>query len=158
MIKYNIVGPMNNHKYQRGKVYKIISPHTDMIYIGSTTEPTLARRLAGHKGTYNRYLAGNHNYVSSYEILQHPEYRIVLVESYPCDSRDKLLAREQHHIDLAGDTCVNRQRAFTDLTGLTKQDYKKQKIQCDCGLLFSRNNKAAHERTFIHKEYVKMTL
>ena len=112
-----------DNRYQRSKIYKIISPHTDLIYIGSTIEPTLSRRLAGHTGAYKSYLVGKHNYVSSYEILQYPEYKIVLVESYPCDSKDKLLAREQHHIDLAGDNCINTQKAYT---GLTEQEYNRQ--------------------------------
>ena len=111
------------NKYQRGKIYKIISNHTDKIYIGSTTEPTLARRLTGHTQNYKSYLAGNDRYVSSYELLQHPDYKIILIESYPCNSKDELLSREQFHIDLAGEGCVNRFKAFT---GLTKQEYKKQ--------------------------------
>ena len=117
---------MDNNIYQRGKVYKIISPHTEMIYIGSTVEKTLEQRLAGHVRSYKQYLAGKYHYVSSFELLQHPEYRIVLVESCPCDSRDKLLACEQHHIDIFGDGCVNRQKAFTGIFALTKQDYNAQ--------------------------------
>ena len=171
------------NKYQRGKIYKIISNHTDKIYIGSTTEPTLARRLTGHTQNYKCYPAGKQCYISSFELLQYPDYKIVLIESYPCNSKDELLSREQHHIDLAGDNCVNRQKAFT---GLTEQEYFKQryvqnraivinrtkhyyaqnkekiietqnqKIMCDCGTLFSKRNKARHEKTFIHTEYLKM--
>ena len=148
-------------KYQRGKIYKIISPHDDRIYIGSTTEPTLARRLAGHRADYKRYLAGKHNYVSSFEILQYPEYRIVLVELCPCNSKDELLACEQRHIDLAADNCVNKTNPST---GLTREEYNKQyknqwsviKVECDCGKLFTKANKTQHERSFIHTEYLKM--
>ena len=121
---------MDNNKYQRGKIYKIISTHTDKIYIGSTIELTLAQRLAGHKRAYKQYLAGKHRFVTSFELLQHPEYKIVLIESYPCNTRDELLACEQRHIDMAADNCVNRHKAYT---GLSKQEYRKQymKIYCD---------------------------
>ena len=114
---------MEANKYQQGKIYKIISPHTDKIYIGSTTRKTLAQRLTGHRRDYQNYLADSTRYFSSFEILKLTDYRIVLVENYPCNSRDELLAREQHYMDLAGDTCVNMLKAFT---GLTKGEYKAQ--------------------------------
>ena len=216
------------NKYQRGKIYKIISNHTDKIYIGSTTEPTLARRLTGHTRDYKYHLVGKFPFVSSFELLQYPDYKIVLIEFFPCNSKDELLAREQHRIDLAREICVNRQKAFT---GLTVQEYqmqyraenkeilaemnkqyraenkeilaekhkqyraenkemllehkkqyyvenrevliekhkqyntenreiilekRKQKIECECGTVFSKSHKARHERSFIHTEYLKM--
>lgn len=49
-----------------------------------------------------------------------PDYKIVLVEAFPCNSKDELRAREQHHIDLNKEQCVNRIKAFT---GLTKEEY-----------------------------------
>jgi hypothetical protein len=45
-----------DNKYQRGKIYKICSPHTEQIYIGSTTEKTLANRLAKHCAEYQKGL------------------------------------------------------------------------------------------------------
>ena len=206
---------MEANKYQQGKIYKIISPQTDKIYVGSTIRKTLAQRLTGHRRNYKQYLAGQFHYVSSFEILQHPDYRIILIESYPCNSKDKLLAQEQKHIDQAVDSCVNKHKAFT---GLTRDEYKKlhyeqnkdeiaekkknyynenkdeiaekkknyynenkdkiqeyikhysienkatiaekrsQKIQCDCGLMFTKLHKSRHEKSFIHNEYIKMTL
>ena len=38
--------------YSKGKIYKIVCNNTGLIYIGSTCEPTLARRLAKHVGNY----------------------------------------------------------------------------------------------------------
>ncbi len=43
--------------YQQGKIYKIEA--NGLKYIGSTCEPTLARRLAQHKGSYKSWLRGN---------------------------------------------------------------------------------------------------
>lgn len=42
--------------YQLGKIYKIVDNVTGKIYIGSTCEPTLARRLVKHRSDYKRYL------------------------------------------------------------------------------------------------------
>ena len=41
--------------YQDGKIYKIVFNITDECYIGSTCEPTVARRLAGHVKSYIEY-------------------------------------------------------------------------------------------------------
>jgi hypothetical protein len=40
--------------YKDGKIYSIVCNITDECYIGSTTKPTLARRLAGHVISYKR--------------------------------------------------------------------------------------------------------
>ena len=33
------------NKYQRGKIYKIVSNQTEFVYYGSTVEPYLTNRL-----------------------------------------------------------------------------------------------------------------
>ena len=45
--------------YQNGKIYQIIDNTNNNIYIGSTCEPTLARRLSGHVRKYKSYLKDN---------------------------------------------------------------------------------------------------
>ena len=72
--------------YQLGKIYKIECNVTGKVYIGSTCEPILARRLAGHITSYKRYLNGKFHYISSFDVLQNEDYDIVLIESYPCNS------------------------------------------------------------------------
>ena len=84
--------------YSKAKIYKIIDYTTDNIYIGSTCEPSLARRLANHNVHYRAYLKGKYPYVSSFKILENNNYDIQLVEAYACNSRDELHAREGHYI------------------------------------------------------------
>lgn len=91
--------------YQLGKIYKIVCKTTGQQYIGSTCEPTLARRLAGHRGAYNQYLKGNTKYTTSFIILEQGNYEIILIELYPCDSCDELFSREKYHIQTS--ECVN---------------------------------------------------
>jgi len=81
--------------YQQGKIYKIVCNVTGNVYYGSTIVPTLARRLAKHKEKYREYKAGKCNYVTSFEIIDKNDYSIVLVELYPCNTRDELLMRER---------------------------------------------------------------
>ena len=104
--------------YADGKIYKIISPHTDRIYIGSTKEKYLCSRLKVHK-YMNRVSKG----CASRRIMDHGDHKIVLVEKYPCSNRAELIAREQYHLDLNVGICVNEIRACT---GLTRVEYKAQ--------------------------------
>jgi len=91
--------------YQRGKIYKITSG--DLTYIGSTCEPTLARRLAEHINAFKRWKAGTlkTNY-SVFPLIETSQYEITLVELCPCNSKDELTARERFHIET--NVCVNK--------------------------------------------------
>ena len=93
--------------YQKGKIYKIVSNITNDVYIGSTCEPTLARKLAEHYKSYRNYQKGKGNYVTSYKIIETDDYEIVLEESYPCDSKEELHKRERYYIEHT-DNCVNK--------------------------------------------------
>ena len=94
-------------KYQRGKIYKIVDNTNDNIYIGSTCEPTLARRLAKHISIYRAHLKQTQkSYVRSIDIIKNGNYNIVLLENYPCETKDELLARERHYIEAL--VCVNK--------------------------------------------------
>ena len=81
--------------YQDGKIYKIVCNITDECYIGSTTEPTIARRLAGHVSTFKSWKkTGKGDYITSYDIIGRGDYQIFLIENYSCNSRDELHSRE----------------------------------------------------------------
>ena len=59
------------NKYTNGKIYKIVDVGYTKCYIGSTTEPTLGRRMAKHRGDYAHYqrVEGNKGRVSSYSLF-----------------------------------------------------------------------------------------
>ena len=87
--------------YQNGKIYKLVCNTTGLVYFGSTCEPTLARRLAGHTKDYKRGIK-----ISSTKIIENGNYGIFLVETYPCNSRDELNMRERFYIE--NNECVNK--------------------------------------------------
>jgi hypothetical protein len=91
--------------YKNGKIYKLISNHTDKIYVGSTCQP-LCERKAEHKRDYNRYLNGKKNYITSFEIVKYDYCQIILIENYPCNTKEELHARERHFIEQLD--CVNK--------------------------------------------------
>jgi len=93
--------------YQRGKIYKIVCNTTGLTYYGSTIEPTLARRLAKHNGDYKKWKQSNGiRKAYSWKILENNNYEIVLVELYPCNSKDELHKRERFYIE--NNECVNK--------------------------------------------------
>jgi len=83
--------------YQNSKIYKIWSPQTDEIYIGSTTQP-LSKRMVGHRGAFKCYKSGKTNYVSSFKILEYGDARIELIRECPCNNKEQLRAFEGKYI------------------------------------------------------------
>ena len=90
--------------YQKGKIYKIVSSNTPNIYIGSTTKEYLSQRLAQHIIEFRRKRL---NY-SSFEILGAGNYDIILLEDYPCNSKNELHSRERYHIEQNISIAVNK--------------------------------------------------
>ena len=104
-----------DNKYQKGKIYKIVSGQTDKIYIGSTNE-SLKRRLQCHKSRYKT----NNGACSVNEILKYDDVIILLIESYPCNTRRELEEREGFWIGTQ--RCVNCQ-----LPGTWSDEFKRER-------------------------------
>jgi hypothetical protein len=135
--------------YQRGKIYQICSPHTAQIYIGSTTEKTLANRLAKHRAKYQKWKAGNKKFVTSFILLDQPKYFIRLIEAYPCNSKDELLAREQYYIDIHTNVCVNKNKAFyAGNVQAYNKEYNNNNSHCLTKPSTQRANITRHTLTF----------
>ena len=93
--------------YQLGKIYRIFCNVTGLNYYGSTCEPTLARRLAGHKGNFKMWKEDEEQcYITSFRVLINDNFEIVLVELFPCKSKMELHQRERFFIE--ANECVNR--------------------------------------------------
>jgi hypothetical protein len=84
--------------YQQSKIYKIVSPNTDKIYIGSTTKQYLSSRMAHHVCAYKKWLNGEHHKLNSFDVLEFGDCKIILIEPFPCNTKEELEAREYHYI------------------------------------------------------------
>jgi hypothetical protein len=92
--------------YQLCKIYKIVCNTSGLVYYGSTCEPTLARRLAGHRGSFESWKrGGSKDYVRSHDCFKNENYYIVLVELFPCNSKMELHKREKFFIE--NNACIN---------------------------------------------------
>lgn len=90
--------------YQTGKIY-CLTNEGGKKYIGSTIK-TLNNRLSGHRHDFKRYKDNRFHYISCFDIMEDPTYRIILLEEFPCNNRTELLIREgQYQKDME---CVNR--------------------------------------------------
>jgi hypothetical protein len=154
--------------YKLGKIYAIECNVTGQKYIGSTCEPTLAKRLTKHITNYKCYLNGTQNYVSSFKIFDNGDYYIVLLEKYPCDTKDELLARERYHTNNID--CVNRIKCQGMKNEIGEKGYQKQyreknkdiihakfneKHICICGNCYTYVNKIRHLKSKKHLYYLK---
>jgi hypothetical protein len=96
--------------YANGKIYKLITPHDEsLMYVGSTCEKQLSKRLCHHRHNYNAWLEGKRNKtLTSFKLLElglH-DVKIVLIESFPCKSKEELFMRERYYIETLD--CVNK--------------------------------------------------
>ncbi len=95
--------------YQKGKIYRIISPSKNLVYYGSTVQ-TLNQRLAEHIKHCKYYNDINYEktkkYCKSYIVLECEDYKIELIEEYPCNNRQQLYKKESEY--QKNNECVNK--------------------------------------------------
>jgi hypothetical protein len=143
-----------NRYQQYAKIYQIIDLTGECKpYIGSTTQKTLAMRLSQHVYAYKMWKKGEGRKCMSYDIIEKGDYKIELIESYPCNNRDQLNAREGHYQKTR--ECCNK-----NISGRTKKQYYndnvdkiKKKYKCPCGGRYIHKNKPRHMRTKKHKKF-----
>lgn len=101
----------------KSKIYKIVSPKTDKVYAGSTWR-ILKHRLSRHETSYKYWLKKGKKYCSSSKILELDNYKIKLIENYPCKTKNELRLREGYHIK--NHNCVNQV-----IPGRTDKEYQR---------------------------------
>ena len=124
-----------------GRVYKLISSHTDEIYIGST-EASLSNRLNRHKCDYKNYINGKKNYISSYEILKYADVKIELIHEGEFSTKREFRRLEGSFIRQV-DNCVNKR--VEARTGKEYYENNKEAIQKQCKE-YDENNKEAIQK------------
>ena len=140
-----------------GKIYKIVSDKTDKIYIGSTVK-TIKKRLKEHENDYINWFNSDFNkgyYCTSFEILKYGDYKIILLEEYPCSSHSELFQREgcyqlqNYYICVNSNICKKRPR-------FNKID-SNEFYTCYCGRTIQNKWKTRlyHIRSWIHKFVVQ---
>ena len=130
--------------YQNGKIYKIVNTEGTLTYVGSTCQ-SLAQRKAKHHDCYKCWKNSKYHFVTSFKIFEDDEdgCQIILLESYPCDSKIELEKRERHYIE--NNECINKvrptqtKREWIEKNKDTICEYKKEYRQKNKDLI--RENK-----------------
>ena len=90
------------------------------IYTVGSTTVLLCRRLAQHVNSYNKS-----KYTSCKEILDGSNFSIVLIEKVECETKEELLKRERHHIELI--ECINKRCPIVSVEEAKERNSKNQK-------------------------------
>ena len=87
--------------YKNGRIYKILNTIDDNVYVGSTTE-ALCKRMWKHKWDVknNRFIT-RPLYVKAKE-YGFDNFYIELIENYPCECKEEMIAREGYWIRQIG--------------------------------------------------------
>jgi hypothetical protein len=147
----------------KARIYKITSPKTDKVYIGSTTK-TIEQRLRKHKTNYNSYLNGTMpKNITSYEIIKHGDAIVELLEEKEFKDKKEMFERERFYIE-SHDNAANKQipiRTKEELKEQKKQhgidNYEKQnkKNPCECGGFYTSKHKGQHMKGKQHMNHMK---
>ncbi len=133
--------------YNNSRIYKIVNDVNDNIYVGSTTQ-LLCQRMATHRNNVKKY--PNRKIYQLMNTIGIEHFKIILIEKYPCKSREELNTREEYYRQLLKPSLNNNCCHVNDYTNYFK-DYAKQKNICNiCKGKYTRCNKSNHERTLKH--------
>ena len=109
------------NRYEKGKIYKVVDLDFNKCYIGSTTEP-LSKRMERHRRLYQRYKETGKvdtRCCSLFDEYGVENCKILLLEDYPCKTKEELLRREGEYIK--NNECLNR-----CVAGRTAKEYKQE--------------------------------
>ena len=129
------------NRYNQGKIYKLVNTVDDKIYIGSTCMP-LAKRKSNHKADARTRTSLVYTHLNS---IGWENVNIRLIETVTAETKDQLLMREQHYIDLlkpelnkhsAINDCPHNRKKHRckDCNGVGICPHNRRKASCkDCG-------------------------
>tara|TARA_R110000803_G_scaffold77910_6_gene142871 strand:+ start:1901 stop:2359 length:459 start_codon:yes stop_codon:yes gene_type:complete len=133
--------------YSQGKVYMIKSLINHDCYIGSTIQ-TLRRRGNKHLSDAN---CDRRAYCESYKIVL-DKHKIILLEKYPCKTKEELLKREQYWMEQFPD-CINKQRAVR--TKEQQKEYLKNYVIANRDIIEeNRRNSRRYKSTWGYNKYL----
>ena len=153
--------------YNNSKIYKIepIVEHEPYeIYIGSTTKERLCQRMAHHRGDYKAYQNEKRGKITAFDLFEKygiDNCQIILIEECKCNSKDELMSREAHYIKSL--ECINKyipgrnykERRKEEKYKVKHNEYKKEKLICECGCTIRRDGMKEHRQTKKHIDLIK---
>jgi len=166
------------NKYANGKIYQILNTETDDVYVGSTCMD-LHDRMKYHITAQSVKRA--RKLYKLMKMIGSELFCIVLIENYPCETKDELRRREGHYIRSIGtlNMCIAgrtkqewkeenkehisqqgkeyREKAKANIQEYQRsekvKEWKNAKVECPCGGTYTKCHKAEHFRCAKHRDY-----
>ncbi len=94
---------------QKQKFIKLFQILEIRIYIDATAKNYLSQRLQQHKNDFKKFKEGKMKFQMVFELFDRygvENCKIILIESFPCMSKDEKTARMEHHKKAAGNSEV----------------------------------------------------
>ena len=162
--------------YSKSVIYKIVC-NTDgtLIYIGSTCSFTT--RKSQHKLICNSPNSKKYN-LPVYKMIREnggwDNFRMVIIEEYPCETKTQLHIREEE-LRVEYNANMNGQSAYTNTKEYNKEyrennieqikEYNKEhyqnnkeaileKITCECGCVIVKQKMDRHTKSAKHKKLI----
>lgn len=148
--------------YSNSKIYKIepIVPHPpEDVYYGATAKQYLCQRWGIHTGDYNRKKESQTTARILFDKYGVKNCHIILVEKFPCQSKDELYVKEGTYI--RDNPCVNK-----IIAGRTRQEYrqfymsipgnKERKLLCQQQRTANRTDEKKEAMRLRHNELQKI--
>ena len=96
--------------YQKTKIYKIVSDLGNLVYVDSTAKEYLSQRLQQHRHDYKQWKNSKKNYLPVFEMFEKygvENCKIILIESFACNSKDEKKSRTDIQRRAHGNQDVN---------------------------------------------------
>jgi hypothetical protein len=129
--------------YSNSKIYRVISEIGKVIYIGGTTQ-TLANRMCDYRKGYKQWVEKRQNYIRVFEVLNYDDYKIELIQNFPCINKSQLAVKINQIITECG--AEEYQIANELQTNFIEYDSQKEYMKQNYA-----NNKKYHSKQ--RKEY-----
>jgi hypothetical protein len=81
--------------YANGKIYKLVSDHDEQFYVGSTI-PKLCQRKTQHVCKSKNPKEMGRLVYQHFDAIGWQNVRIILIETYPCNSVEELVKRQRY--------------------------------------------------------------
>ena len=136
------------NEIEKGRVYKITSPQTEKVYIGSTFKK-LNVRLYQHKQSYSRFLNGKSKIMGAFDVVKYDDCVIVELESFEGLNRKALSVFERKWYDIYKDKVCN-----INIPNRSKADWEREnKLFLDNWKKEYRINNKDKLNKFAHEYY-----
>tara|TARA_B100000497_G_scaffold119748_1_gene147450 strand:+ start:702 stop:1184 length:483 start_codon:yes stop_codon:yes gene_type:complete len=146
--------------YSRGFIYKLCckNPEITDIYVGSSTN--FLNRKSAHRRQSLKPYDKKYDQLKYRFIREHGGFEnwdMIVIEDYPCETKRQLETRERFYIeDLKASLNITiptrSKQEYRQINRERLNKCKREKIQCHCGCIVSKNNFQRHVQTKRHKD------